>query len=343
MAREHERSGTSPQNYLKVQQRVPMTIDEVEIARRLLAANRSFDRRIVGLIKRIPFVSKHFLLASYNFLLRKITKRHYSTSTYFGARINCTFRDYIQARILHFGFWEPNISSLMESVLASGDVFVDVGANIGYHSLLASKLVGAKGCVIAIEASPSTFEILSTHIRENNATNVRIINKAASDAPGSLVLYRAFPGNIGTATTIESRGHDEEGIVESIPIDHILSSEERSRVRLIKMDIEGSELSVLRRFIETINLYPAEINLIVEVSTWEDPDGWSDVFTQLRVAGFDAYLIENLYGYDAYSSWQKPAPLQLLKDVPPGKSDILFTRMLKTAQGSAEVRYGVLL
>jgi len=306
-----------------------MTSKEVETARRILGANRSFDRRIVGLIKRVPFINKHFLLASYNFLLRKITTKHYYTTTYFGARIKCTLRDYIQARILHFGFWEPNISSLTELILARGDVFVDIGANIGYYSLLASKLVGAEGSVIAIEASPSTFQILSTHVRENKAANVRIINKAAADAPGSLMLYRALPGNLGTATTTKSRGYDEEAIVESVPIDHILSCEERSRLRLIKIDIEGGELLVLRRFIQTINMYPAGINLIVEVSTWEDPCGWSDVFAQLRLAGFHAYLIENDYGYDAYSNWREPAPLQLLENVPSGKSDVLFSRALK--------------
>ena len=269
-----------------------MTSDEIEIAGHMLSAKRSFNRRVVRLISGIPIINRHYLLASYNFLLRKMTKQKYCTVTYFGAKMHCTFRDYLQARILHFGFWEPNISSLIESVLTRGDVFVDIGANIGYHSLLASKLVGAEGSVIAIEASPSTFEILSLHIRENNAANVRAINKAASDAPGSLIIYRASPGNTGTATTIKSRGHDEEGIVEGIPIDHILTCKERSRLRLIKMDIEGGELPVLRRLLQTLELYPAEIDLIVEVSTWEDANGWSDVFARLRDAGFRAYLIE---------------------------------------------------
>jgi FkbM family methyltransferase len=303
-----------------------MTSKEFEITRRMLGANRSFDRRVVGLIRRVPIINRHYLLASYNLLLRKLIKREYCAVTYFGAKMHCTFRDYGQARILHFGFYEPNISSLIESILKKGDVFIDIGANIGYHSLLASKLVGAEGSVIAIEASPSTFEILLSHIRENNATNVRTINKAASEAPGSVILYRASPGNIGTATTIKSRGHDEEGIVESIPIDHILTCEERSRLRLIKMDIEGGELPVLRRFLQTIDLYPAEIDLIVEVSTWEDPHGWSDVFAQLRGAGFRAYLIENLYGYDAYSNWRGPAPLPMVEEAPSGQIDILFRR-----------------
>jgi FkbM family methyltransferase len=316
-----------------------MTSKEFEIARRMLGASRSLDRRVVGLLKRIPFINRHYVLASYNLLLRKLPKKKHYATTYFGSKMHCTFRDYGQARILHFGFYEPNISALIESILTNGDVFLDIGANIGYHSLLASKLVGADGAVIAIEASPSNFAILLLHIRENHAGNVRIINKAASDAPGSVIIYRGLPGNIGTATTIKSRGYDEEGIVESTPIDHILTWEELSRLRLIKMDIEGGELPVLRRFLQTMDLYPLDINLIVEVSTWEDSRGWSDVFARLRDAGFHAYLIENLYGYDAYSNWKGPAPLRLLEEVPSGINDILFRRGLyRDYPASAPVR-----
>jgi FkbM family methyltransferase len=304
----------------------PMTSKEFKIPGRMLGADPSVDRRVVSFLRCIPFINKHYLLACYNLLCRKLNKRTLYATTYFGAKMHCTFRDYIQARILHFGFYEPNISALIESILQKGDVFLDIGANIGYHSLLASKLVGAEGAVIAIEASPSNFAILSLHIRENHARNVRIINKAASDAPSSVIIYRGLPGNIGTATTIKSRGYNEEGIVESIPVDHILTCEELSRLRLIKMDIEGGELPVLRRFLQTMDLYPSDIDLIVEVSTWEDPRGWSDVLAQLRDAGFRPYLIENLYGYDAYSNWKGPAPLRLLDDVPPGVSDILFSR-----------------
>jgi FkbM family methyltransferase len=279
---------------------------------------------VIALIKYAPF-KREFFVRSYNFLLKKMRKK-YRATTYFGAKIKCDPKDFIQMRILHFGFWEPNISALIESILVRGDVFVDIGANIGYDSLLASKIVGAEGSVIAIEASPATFEILSMHIRENNATNVRIVNKAASDRPGNLMLYGGSPRNIGTATTIKSRGFDEEGIVESIPIDHILTCEERSRLHLIKMDIEGAELPVLRRFIQTIDLYPENVQLIVEASPQDDPRAWSDVFAQLRGAGFHPYLIENLYGYDAYWNWRRPAPLRLLEDIPSEQTDILFRR-----------------
>jgi hypothetical protein len=47
-----------------------------------------------------------------------------------------------------------------------------------------------------------------------------------------------------------------------------------------------------------MDLFPSDVDLIIEVSTWEDPRGWSDVFAQLRDVGFRVYLIENLYGYD---------------------------------------------
>jgi FkbM family methyltransferase len=303
-----------------------MTTKEIEIAARIVGANPSFDRRVVSLFKCIPFVNKHYLIASYNLLLRKLLKRTFPATTYFGAKLYCTFGEYVQARIIHFGFYEPNISALVESILTQGAVFLDIGANIGYHSLLASKLVGPKGAVISIEACPSNFAILSFHIRQNHAKNVRIINKAASDVPGSVVIYRGPPGNNGMATTIKSRGYVEGDIVESVPIDNILTSVERSRLRLIKMDIEGGELPVLRRFLQTIGLYPSDVELIVEISTWDDPGGWSEVFAHLRDAGFRAYLIENRYTYDAYSKWEAPAPLRLLNDVPPGVSDVLFSR-----------------
>lgn len=227
---------------------------------------------------------------------------------------------------MHFGFWEPNISALIESILLRGDVFVDIGANIGYDALLAAKSVGAEGSVIAIEASPKTFEILSMHISENHARNVRIVNKAVSDTPGKLMLYRGLPNNIGTVTTIRSRGFDEEGVVESLPLDHILSSDECSRLHLIKIDIEGGELPVLNRFLQTIDMYPKEIQLIVEVNPQDNPQEWSDVFTRFRAAGFSLYLIENPYTYDAYFNWAGLTPLRLVEGIPSRQTDILFKR-----------------
>lgn len=76
----------------------------------------------------------------------------------------------------------------MAERLKPGDVFVDVGANIGYFSLLASKLVGPGGRVVAIEASPEVFDLLRRNLELNKAHNVRAVNVAISDREGSLQL-----------------------------------------------------------------------------------------------------------------------------------------------------------
>jgi FkbM family methyltransferase len=284
----------------------------------------SFNSGVFAALRRPPFKSS-FLTRCYNFVLKRSGKRFYA-STYFGARIKCDPNEFIQSRILQFGIWEPNISKLIETTLRDGDVFVDVGANIGYDTLLASTIVGAGGGVVSIEASPKTFEILSRQIHENQARNVRTVNRAVSDAPGTLTLYNGGSGDIGRATTIKSRGFDAVATVASAPLDHILTAEERSRLRLIKIDIEGAELPVLRRFLDTVDLYPATVEVIVEASPQDDPPAWSDVFARMQAAGFHPYFIENRYDYEWYLNWRQPSPPRRLEQLPSEQSDILFAR-----------------
>jgi FkbM family methyltransferase len=109
--------------------------------------------------------------------------------------------------ILHFGTWEPNITHVISGILQEGDVFVDVGANIGYHSLLGSKLVGSTGSVVAIEPVPDTFAMLLDNLRLNSCSNVRAVNVAVSDCPHKMPLYSLFGDfNCGAVTSVASRG-----------------------------------------------------------------------------------------------------------------------------------------
>ena len=104
-----------------------------------------------------------------------------------------------------FGVWEPNISNAIENLLIPGDVFVDVGANIGYDTLLASTLVGSSGTVVSIEALPSTFENLSKNVACNSAKNVRIVNAAVAEKSGPVTIYSAPKANIGASTIVKGR------------------------------------------------------------------------------------------------------------------------------------------
>eukprot|EP01034_Spumella_vulgaris_P013429 gene13429-17142_t len=200
----------------------------------------------MGTLRRLPLPAARLGFRAYNKALRTLGPEHLAT-TYFGARLYCNPQDLIQRMILYFGVWEPDVSRVIEQNLSAGDVFVDVGANIGYDSLLASSRVGAMGKVVSIEASPRTFALLQRNLAANpSSSNVRAINAAVSDRPGTLDLYEINEGNIGAATTLASRGGTLMASVEALPLAEILKPDELARLRLIKMDVEGAEPPILR-------------------------------------------------------------------------------------------------
>ncbi len=248
-------------------------------------------------------------------------------TTYFGAKFNADIRDRVPQSAFFFGVWEPNISHQLERRLRPGSLFVDVGSNFGYYSLLAAKLVGAAGDVVAIEASPSIFQRLCSNIERNGLTNVRCVNAAVSDRRGALTIYAGPSFNTGATSTIEAwRGGPAEAVVQALPLNEILTKAERARVRLIKIDVEGAELPILEQILATTDCYPTDAEIIVEFSPSGAADDWARVFSQFLSAGFAAFGIDNDYEEEAYLRWRTPCELQRLTAPPAMKTDILFTR-----------------
>lgn len=122
--------------------------------------------------------------------------------TAFGARMHCDTRDFIQRFVYFFGVWEPNLTAWLPRRLAAGDVFVDVGANVGYYSLLAARVVGTAGRVVAIEAAPEIHAALERNLALNASANVRTVCAAASDAVGELALLPGGEHNVGGTSTV---------------------------------------------------------------------------------------------------------------------------------------------
>lgn len=240
--------------------------------------------------------------------------------TAFGALIPCRLSDIIQRKIAYFGVWEPHLTHYIRRALAPGDVLIDVGANIGYYSLLASGLVGAAGKVVAIEASPRIFAMLSHNIQVNRATNIRAVNKAAAARQGFLPVFAAPSGNIGHTSTLPLAGNVFEATIEALPLAEMLSTEEMARARLIKIDIEGAEGPVIRSFLETIKFYGAACELAVEVS----PDSqW--VLTEMERHGFHAYQIANDYSDRDYIS-RTVRPPERHQGLLEEQADFVFSR-----------------
>lgn len=278
-------------------------------------------RTAISTIERMP--ASMTLYRVYSSVLRALGGQYWA-ETYYGAKILCDPNDMIQHYILHFGVWEPNVSAVIDQILEPGDVCVDIGANIGYDALLASSKVGPHGKVIAIEASPSIYAKLAANVAKNNAQNVRLVSKAVSDEPGQIPIYQGPGSNIGRTTIVEERGFTLEGTVEALPLDMILTPEEMQQVKFIKIDIEGAEAPVLQRFLDKLELYRADVSVLVEISP---SDIWRDLFDKFIAAGFSAYQITNDYSREYYlHDRRKVDQLSKATVCPDEQADVLFTK-----------------
>jgi FkbM family methyltransferase len=173
-------------------------------------------------------------------------------------------------RLSLFGSFEPEETALVESVIKPGDVVIDIGAHIGYYTLLFSKLVGTSGHVFAFEPAPDSCDLLRRNVSTNGLNNVTIVNAAVGDNPGTGILYLG-------STALDNRTASRTGGA-AIPI-NVLSLDayfcDNEKVDFVKMDIQGAEPLALRGMEATLARSP---NARILTEFW--PDG-------LRRAGGD--------------------------------------------------------
>jgi len=149
-----------------------------------------------------------------------------------------------------YGFHEKTETEIVKNEIKEGDVVLDIGANIGYYTLLFAKLVGKTGKVYAFEAESSNFEILKKNVHENDYKNVVLEQKAVSDKPGIVKFYIGKDSNTENQLFKPNVKH-EEIEVKSISIDGYFK-ELNPKIDFVKMDIQGAEPLVIEGMTKTI-------------------------------------------------------------------------------------------
>jgi len=146
--------------------------------------------------------------------------------------------------------------SFLRNVLYEGDIFFDIGANIGIYTILASRLVSDKGIVVSIEADPYNYKKLIKNIKLNNLNNIVTLNIGVSDKSELLKLGINKTGNRGGNSFTYSGNESVDVQCESLS--KIVHNLDIKSIKLLKIDIEGFEYRVLKEFFENVTetLYP---------------------------------------------------------------------------------------
>jgi FkbM family methyltransferase len=240
----------------------------------------------------------------------------------------------IQNYIYFFGIWEPNLSKFISHRLASGSVFVDVGANVGYFALLASTLVGDKGRVIAVEASPKIYGLLQRNIQLNNSSNIRALNIAAGESTGTISVFSGGQNNIGSTNTIGTLGGEYEAEVSVMPLDEMISPDIWKNVRLIKIDVEGAELSVVRGMQRLLDSSNEDLELVIEINPshlQEQGCHPNEIISVLRKRGFFPYVLANDYSADYYLLGKHQVYAKIISTEIVERTDVIFSWPLSTS------------
>jgi FkbM family methyltransferase len=196
------------------------------------------------------------------------------------------------------GTSELPVQNALAEVLSSGQVFYDVGANVGFFSLIAAKLVGDSGKVFAFEPLSENAEAMRRNARLNGMSNVTVVEAAVGSASGSGELH--VTDWDGGSTLIKSalpHGNSEcSRAVKVITLDDFVRENHVPLPSVIKIDVEGLEAEVLHGALETILV--SRPTLIYEVDDADEvglQKRWSELDEYVRGLGFNVEHLQSSY------------------------------------------------
>jgi FkbM family methyltransferase len=164
---------------------------------------------------------------------------------------------------------------------SKGDVVVDAGAHYGFYTLHASRLVGADGLVLAFEPHPKNYERFLTNLSLNGIRNVIAFNKALGECDKPIRLYiSSHSERHSTSFTLNPSTHYSGNYiyVKSAKLDTAVGELGIKRVNLIKIDVEGAELSILKGAEKTIDQFRPSLT----IAAYHYPEEVDEICTLLK-------------------------------------------------------------
>ena len=205
--------------------------------------------------------------------------------------------DPVQFTMVRRGRFDLMTAAVVASSLRSGDTFVDVGANWGYFTSIASRRIGPAGLVIALEPNRVAYRRLSDTLERERLVNVLATRYAAYDRQGLKVSLVKRPLHQTTSSYVrESEAHGHSAVVTST-IDYLTSKTASGPVRMIKVDTEGAELLVMRGAQRV--LAESKPLVVLEVSRYSSRFGYSmdQLYAHMSSMGYSrSHLVDDTPG-----------------------------------------------
>jgi FkbM family methyltransferase len=189
-----------------------------------------------------------------------------------------------------FGSFERHFAELFAALVQPGDRCVDVGANVGVHTVRLARLAGRDGEVIAIEPNPEVMRRTRRNVELNGLDNVRLIAAAAGEEAGHLELYCPNPQDTNRARASLLHHPYLTGATTQVPVTTLDAECAGAPVALIKIDVEGHEAAVVRGAAETIARYAPSVVFEYAPELLDDVVGQTP-FDWLAERGYEMFRI----------------------------------------------------
>lgn len=262
---------------------VPPLIRLARFTRRFSRQKQPIAYRLCGQLLRIVYPK------------RKRSRPVRTVMPYDNGLIHVDTSSRIEYAIMFRGCYEPEIVRLIKRVVKPGDVCIDVGANIGAHTLVMAFAAGEQGMVIALEPHPELAARLRQNVALNRLRQVQIVDAALSESDGSATLYAfdeaAFNRGV---SSLKPMSADQPAIpVRTISPRTLQKECGLARCDLIKVDVEGHEMAVLRGLLDVIRRFRPYVIFEYEEPQWQRFGGRiEEALAQLRRMDYGIHVVE---------------------------------------------------
>lgn len=159
----------------------------------------------------------------------------------------------ILGNLQNTGAYEPGTQFFFMRVLRKGEVFIDIGAHVGYFTMIAAAMVGDTGKIISVEPIEDNFRMLTRNIEVNNLKNVHAVRSVISGTDGDIEFHHNLDNDGGHAlwkpslhpSNERTRNAPKAEVLPSMTMSSLLTKFECEHVRAMKIDTEGAERMIL--------------------------------------------------------------------------------------------------